>query len=299
MKEREFRGNVCLVTAAFIWGFAFVAMRVGSQYVPALTFNAFRFLLGSVSLAPLAVILDVKKALPPEQRAREWKLSAKGGIICGVALFFGISLQQYGLTFTSAGKAGFITDMYIVLVPVAGLIMGHKIRPLTWGCILVCVVGLYLISVTGDFTISRGDAFVLMSAFVWTVHILLIDHFVRTGDPLKMSLVQFMVCSALSFLSAGVLERGASVDLMGALWPLLYSGILSAGVAFTLQIVGQRSAKPTVSALILSLESVFACIGGALILHESLGARGYFGCALMISGIILTQLISSRETQPQ
>lgn len=291
MKNKELEGNIYLLICAMIWGFAFVAQRVGSGYLPALTFNALRFTLGALSLLPLVIIAD-KKRTPKEGDRDKLKASLIGGAVCGVILFLGITFQQYGIAFTTVGKAGFITDMYIVFVPLLGLFMRRKVSPATWLSVIICVIGLYLISVTGNFSISKGDKFELLGAVVWAFHIMLIDHFSRKADPLKLSIIQFAVCAMLSSAASLMFEHADMRNVLPAIVPLLYAGVLSVGVAYTMQIFGQRHAKPSISAIIMSLESVFSCLGGAIILHENLGARGYVGCALMITGMLLSQLSS-------
>lgn len=300
MKSKELEGNIYLLVCAMIWGFAFVAQRVGSGYLPALTFNALRFTLGAISLLPLVLIMDHRKR-PEAGDHGKLKASLVGGLACGTMLFLGISFQQYGIAFTSAGKAGFITDMYIVFVPLIGLFMKRKVSPATWVSTIICVVGLYLISVNGNFAISKGDKYELIGAVVWAFHIMFIDHFSRRADPLKLSLFQFTVCALLSFVASLMFEHADLRNVVPALIPLLYAGVLSVGVAYTLQILGQSHSKPSHSAIIMSLESVFSCIGGAIILHENLGTRGYVGCVLMISGMLLSQMSAiamSRKSPP-
>lgn len=296
MKQKELTANVYLLVAAMIWGFAFVAQRVGSAYVPTFTFNGLRFSLGCLSLVPLVLFFSGKQKKAGEDVRNIWLKTLPGGLLAGVVLFLGITLQQYGLNFTSAGKAGFITDLYIVIVPLLGLFMRHKVRPAVWVSIAICVIGLYLISVTSNFTVGKGDLFEMIGAVIWAFHILTIDHFVKKADALKLSLIQFAVCSALSFASGALFEHTTLHNISLAAVPLLYGGICSVGVAYTLQILGQRYSKPSHSAIIMSLESVFSCIGGALILQENLGLRGYIGCLLMITGMLLSQIVTVRQT---
>ncbi|HOR85184.1 MAG TPA: DMT family transporter [Bacillota bacterium] len=289
MEKQVLRSNVLLMITAAIWGFAFVAQRVGAQYVGAFTFSGVRFALGSISLIPLLIYSKRKRAaIPTGEIPMESALIP--GIIAGFILFFGASLQQIGLIYTTAGKAAFITGLYIVLVPLFGIFLKHSIQLNTWFGVVLAVVGLYFLSVNEDFSIAKGDLFELAGAFFWASHILVIDQFVKKVDPYKFSFIQFATCSVLS-LAAAIFFEDISMDgLSKAIIPILYGGIFSAGVAYTLQAVGQRHAKPSHAAIILSMESVFAALGGALLLNENLGLRGYLGCALMFAGMILTQV---------
>ena len=212
------------------------------------------------------------------------------GIIGGCILFFGASLQQIGLLYTTAGKAGFITGLYIVLVPIFGIFLKHKIKFNTWIGVALAVTGLYFLSVNENFFISKGDIFQMAGAFFWAAHILVIDYFIRKVDALKLSFIQFVTCSVLSLTVGVIFEKITLQGLYQAIIPILYGGICSVGVAYTLQVIGQKHAKPAHAAIILSMESVFASIGGLIILNEKLGTRGYLGCALMLSGMLISQL---------
>ncbi|MGE5629690.1 MAG: DMT family transporter [Caulobacteraceae bacterium] len=292
MDNKEFRANIFLLMTAAIWGFAFVAQRVGVKYVGAFTFNGVRFALGSASLIPLLLFFRNRPA--ENDKAEEHKETSplKAGAIVGCILFAAASLQQIGLVDTTAGKAAFITGLYIVLVPLFGIFLKHKVHGSTWGGVALAVIGLYLISVTESFTIAKGDLFEIAGSFFWAFHILVIDHYTKKVDALKLSFVQFATCSALSLIVALFTEKITMYGLAQALIPILYGGIFSVGVAYTLQVVGQKHAKPAPAAIILSMESVFAAIGGLLLLHEILGTRVYIGCALMFAGMILSQVQS-------
>jgi drug/metabolite transporter (DMT)-like permease len=215
-----------------------------------------------------------------------------GGIIAGCILFMASAFQQTGLATTAAGKAAFITGLYIVLVPLLGIFLKHRISLFTWAGVAAATIGLFLLSVTEQFTIASSDLLLLFGAFLWAVHILVIDHFTKKLDGLQLSLIQFSTCGALSLAAACGFEKISLTGVYHALVPLLYGGICSVGVAYTLQVLGQRYAKPAHAALILSLESVFAGLGGFLILHEDLGLRGYLGCVLMLTGMLFSQLPS-------
>jgi drug/metabolite transporter (DMT)-like permease len=277
-----------MLTAA-IWGFAFVAQRVGMQYVGAFTFNGVRFALGSISLIPLIIYFRRKKAA--EQTEETASTSALiPGLIAGSILFIGASLQQIGLVYTTAGKAAFITGLYIVIVPMLGIFLKQRIGMNTWLGVVLAVVGLYFLSVNEDFSIAKGDFLEIIGAFFWACHILVIDYFTKKVDALELSFVQFAACSILSMVTALIFEDIVISGLSQALVPILYGGLFSVGIAYTLQVVAQKHAKPSHAAIILSMETVFAAIGGALLLSENLGGRGYFGCALMFAGMLLTQV---------
>lgn len=289
MNNREMKSNMLLILTAAIWGFAFVAQRVGMQYVGAFTFNGVRFALGSISLIPLIIYFKNKKTA--EQTEETGNASALvPGIIAGSVLFLGASLQQAGLAYTTAGKAAFITGLYIVLVPLLGVFLKQRIGLNTWMGVVLAASGLYFLSVNEGFTIAFGDLLEIIGAFFWAVHILVIDHFTKKVDALKLSFVQFVMCSVLSIITAFIFEDVSMSGISEAAIPILYGGLLSVGVAYTLQVVAQKHAKPSHAAIILSMETVFAAIGGALLLKENLGARGYFGCALMLAGMLLTQV---------
>jgi drug/metabolite transporter (DMT)-like permease len=285
------KSNVLLMLTALIWGFAFVAQRVGMQYVGAFTFNGVRFALGSISLIPLLIYFNKKKTAEQAEEATSASALVPG-IIAGSILFLAASLQQIGLAYTSAGKAAFITGLYIVLVPLFGIFLKHRIKLSTWAGVALAVVGLYFLSVNEDFSIAKGDFLEIIGAFFWACHILAIDYFTKKVDALKLSFVQFVSCAVLSMAVAFIFEDISISGLKQALIPILYGGLFSVGIAYTLQVVGQKHAKPSHAAIILSMEAVFAALGGALLLSENLGGRGYVGCALMFAGMILTQVQS-------
>ncbi|MDR3552852.1 MAG: DMT family transporter [Clostridia bacterium] len=284
MGKKELRSCLMLLLAAAIWGFAFVAQRVGIEYVPSFAFNGIRFALGTLAMLPLMALYG-RKAPKPAKTAN----ALPRGLIMGLVLFVASSLQQIGLIYTSAGKAAFITGMYIVIVPLLGILLGHRIHPLSWVGVVISAAGLYLISVTGGFAVSRGDLYEVSGAFCWAVHILLIDRFTRQADALKLSVIQYATCSVLSLAVSAVFEKVQLSGVLNAAVPILYGGIFSVAIAYTLQMLGQRNASPSHSAIILSMEAVFATLGGFLILNENLGLRAYCGCALMIAAILLSQ----------
>lgn len=289
MKNQEIRSNMLLLLTALIWGTAFVAQRVGAQYIGAFTFNGVRFALGGLSLIPLMLYLNNTENRT-NKSANISPSAVLPGIITGGILFLGASLQQIGLAYTEAGKAAFITGLYIAIVPILGIFLKHKIHANTWFGVILAVVGLYFLSVTESFTIEKGDLLEVIGAFFWALHILVIDYFTKKVDALKLSFIQTLTCSALSMVVALIFEKITFLGLVQAIIPILYGGICSVGIAYTLQVVSQKHAKPSHAAIILSMEAVFASIGGTIILGENLGLRGYLGCALMLTGMVLSQL---------
>lgn len=284
------KSNLLLLLAAAIWGFAFVAQRVGMGYIGPFTFNGVRFLLGSLSLIPLIMYFN-KDSLPSHMG---FKSAVLPGLLAGTVLFCGASLQQIGLIYTTAGKAAFITCLYIVLVPIFGLFLGHLVGRGTWlGCILA-LVGLYFLSIKGSASIQPGDLLQLIGALFWTLHILVIGHFSRRVDVLKLACFQFLTCSVLSLITAVITETIIISSILAAAVPILYGGLCSVGIAYTLQVVGQKHAQPAHAAIILSMETVFAVIGGFLILGERIGGQELIGCALMLAGMVVSQLGSLR-----
>lgn len=288
MDKRELKSSMLLLITAAIWGFAFVAQRMGTMHVGAFTFTGFRFALGSLSIVPL-LIYSKKKSKKSADNNTEHSSDLLAGVMAGSVLFCAASLQQIGLIYTEAGKAGFITGLYIVIVPIFGIFLKQHIHISTWLGIALAIIGLYFLSVTEGFYIAKGDLYVIVGAIFWAIHILVIDHFTKKVDSLKLSFLQFVTCSALSLTVALIFEEISIQSLSMIIIPLLYGGTLSAGVAYTLQAIGQKHAKPSHAAIALSMESVFASIGGYLILKENLGARAYVGCALMLAGMLLSQ----------
>ena len=300
--NRILRADILLFITSAIWGLAFVAQRVGMEHVGPLTFNGVRFALGALALVPL--IRRMERARPAGQGLSTNQLVMIGCML-GVFLFAGSTLQQMGLAGplllsmglepTTAGKAGFITGLYVVLVPIFGLFIRQRTDWGTWAGAILAVVGMYLLSVSDELTIAFGDILVLVSAVFWTVHVLLIGR-VSPGmdacDAVKLSSVQFAVCSVLSLVGAVGTETVTMDGLSGATVPILYGGLMSVGVAYTLQVVAQRDAQPAHAAIILSLEAVFAALGGWLLLGEFLTVRALVGCGLMLGGMLLSQLRS-------
>ena len=294
MNNKELKSSVLLLLASIIWGFAFIAQRVGIKYVGSFTFNGIRFALGAVSLIPLLLFTNnrAKKVNSKNSRDKGIKLyeEIRAGVIIGSMLFGGITLQQLGLVETTAGKAAFITGFYLILVPLFGVFFRQKLNRSTWAAGVVSFAGLYLISITRDFSIARGDLLVFFGAFFWAGHILLIDRFTRKFDALKLSIMQYTFCSLLSLILAAAFEDINLNGIVQASVPILYGGIASVGIAYTLQIYGQKHARPSHAAIILSLESVFAALGEFIILGETMSLRAYTGCILMFAGVLMSQL---------
>lgn len=301
MRGQKAKSSLMLLAAALIWGSAFVAQSVGMDYVGPFTFNCARSLIGGAFLIPCAFLLD--RVVPERKRVRE-ELSGLpskerkekrsrlliGGVACGVIMAVASNLQQIGIQYTTVGKAGFLTAMYIVLVPILGLFLGRKCSSAVWVGVLSAVVGLYLLCMEGGLRLQKGDALVCLCALAFAVHIMAVDHFAPLADGVRMSCIQFLISGFLSGIFMLILEQPQWARLLSALGSVLYAGILSSGVAFTLQIIGQRGLNPTVASLIMSLESVVSVIAGAVMLHQMMGARELLGCVFMFLAIALAQL---------
>ncbi len=291
----NWQANLLLLITAMIWGFAFVAQRQGMEHISPFTFNGIRFAIGSLSLLPVILFQRRRRKATPSPKM----LPMLSGALClGIALFLGSSFQQFGIVSTTAGKAGFITGLYVILVPIICLFWKQKTILPTWVGALLAVMGMYLLSVTAEFSISRGDLLVLVSAFFWAIHVLLISWLSRKFDALLLSLYQFIFCAIFSLLAAVETEVITVAGIQAATQPILYTGIFSVGIAYTLQIIAQQKAHPAHASIILSLESVFAVIGGYLFLGELIPTRGLIGCSLMLAGMLLSQLFSSKQAQP-
>ena len=282
------KNGLMLFLTAFIWGTAFVAQSVGMDYLEPFTFNGVRCLIGGVALLPCIWIL---KRLNGEDKGKESRKELLiGGTACGVLLFAASSLQQMGLQYTTAGKAGFITAFYIVIVPVLGVFLHKKIGWKIWLAVVLALAGLYFLCITESFSIGKGDILVFLCALVFAVHILVVDHYSPKVNGVKMSCIQFFVCGLLSIPFMFTLETPRLASMAVAWMPLLYAGVLSCGVAYTLQILGQKNVNPAVASLILSLESCFSVLAGWIVLGEKLSLRESVGCVLMFAAIILAQL---------
>ena len=287
------KNSLILLLTATIWGVAFVAQSVGMDYVGGFTFNAVRSIIGSIVLLPVILFLDRQKT--PAVRTEEEKKSGQktllmGGIACGICLCLASNFQQFGIKYTTVGKAGFITACYIVIVPILGLFLKKKCSPYIWGAVVMALIGLYLLCITDGFSIGKGDILVMICAVLFSLHILVIDYFSPKVDGVKMSCIQFLVCGILSGIPALIFENPQISSILAAWQPILYAGVMSCGVAYTLQIVGQKNMNPTVASLILSLESCISVLAGWIILGQSMSRKEILGCVIMFAAIILAQL---------
>lgn len=308
MKEynmnHKLKYNFLLMLAALIWGSAFVAQSVGMDYLGPFTFNSVRSFMGSLVLLPVIWFMDRQKNSgeeaqdgrnAAEAKQQEKKALITGGLCCGVILTVSTSLQQIGLVYTTAGKAGFITALYILIVPLLGLFLGKKVGGKTWIGVVLAVVGMYLLCIKEGFSISYGDFMVLLCAFVFSLHILTVDYFSPRVDGVRLSCIQFFVCGCLCSVPMVLFEHPEIHQILQAWLPLAYAGVLSSGVAYTLQIITQKHLNPTVASLLMSLESVFAALTGWLILNERLSPKELLGCVLVFAAIILAQLPESKK----
>lgn len=296
MNRKALRGNLLLLLTAMIWGSAFVAQRVGMESVQPFTFNGVRSLLAALVLLPVIRVLDKKGAGRKPGTPEEKRRLAVGGVLCGLCLFGGSTLQQFGLVYTTAGKAGFITALYVVLVPIAALCFGKRARLTTWVGVALAAAGLYLLCMTDALSINRGDVLVMLCAFCFCAHILVIDHFSPGVDGVRLSCLQFFVSGLIATVCALATETIRLDALLECAAPILYAGVLSGGVGYTLQIVAQKDTDPTIASMIMCLESVFSVVFGTILLGEQMSAREGIGCALMFVAIILAQLPERRRS---
>jgi len=298
MKNKAIVGNILLIITALIWGCAFVAQSVGMDYVGPFTFNGTRCIIGGIVLIIANIIFDAVKKKNGSYRkpsAEEKKELVKGGIICGIIIFVASTVQQFGIAQTTVGKAGFISVLYILIVPFFGLLLKQKLPKMIWICCILALAGLYLLCMNESFTLSKGDFTVLISAVAFAVHILAIDYFAPKVDCVKLSCIQFLVGGSICILCMFIFEKPNISSILNAWLPILYAGALSGGVGYTLQTVAQKWTKPSVASLLMSLESVFAVLAGAVILHQIPTLRETAGCILMFISIIIIQLPEKRK----
>lgn len=295
----KIRQNVLPLLAAMIWGTAFVAQSVSAGHIEAFTFNAAR---SAIAFVTLLIVCGAFSAFRKRGGGESAPGGSKadlilGGLCCGLLLALASNLQQTGLSDTSAGKAGFITALYVVLVPVFGIFLRRRASLQVWISVVIAVAGLYLLCITGSFAIAPSDLYVLLCAVVFSLHILCVDHFARKVDGVKLSCAQFLVAAVVSGAGALLFEEPDPEGLAACVWPLLYVGIFSSGVAYTLQILAQKDSDPTVVSILLSLESVFSVIAGAIILGDRLSGREYLGCVLMFAAVLLAQAPVKRKVK--
>ena len=288
LERKKWKGSLLLLLTALIWGAAFVAQSAGVEQNGPFTFNAIRLLLGALVLIPCIALFDKMRHVRLGWRSADKNLWLGGGL-CGLALFAGSTLQQFGIQYTTAGKAGFITALYVVFVPLCRLFTGKKSGWRLWVSVALAAVGMYLLCMDGGFSLSKGDFLELLGAFGFTAHILIIDHFSQKVDGVRMSCLQFFVAGTLSLVCMFLFETPALPAIFSAAAPILYAGILSCGVAYTLQVVAQKDTDPTVASLIMCLESVFAVLFGWILLGEALSLKELLGCIVMFVAIVMAQ----------
>lgn len=302
--NKKLQSDIMLLITAIIWGSAFVAQKAGAVLEP-FTYNGIRMLIGGLVLIPVIFAFqklgrggDIVEKTEAE-KAAEKKILIKGGLACGIVLCIASNLQQFGLYFeTDAGKAGFITSLYIVIVPILGLLLKKKVRPIIWFCVALGAVGFYLLTMAGKgtgFSLQTGDFFVLLCAVAFSGHIMVVDHFSPKCDGIKLSCIQFLTVGVISIFLMFIFENPVLEDIIDCWLPIMYCGVFSSGVAYTLQVVGQKHAEPTVATLIMSLESVFAVLFGVLIAGESLSLVEGIGCIVIFIAVIIPQLPSKEE----
>ena len=293
--SKKMRGNLMLLLTALIWGTAFVAQSAGMDHVQPFTYNGVRTLIGGLVLIPVILLFDRLKPTDSRPSAAEQKEINKnsliGGICCGTVLCVASCFQQFGVSMTTAGKAGFITALYIVIVPLMGVFIKKKIPKIIWLCVAIAVAGFYLLCVKEGFSVGTGDLLVLCCAFFFSIHIMVIDHFTAGKvDGVRMSCVQFLVAGIMAIVLMFLFEEPTLASIWDARVSILYAGVMSCGVAYTLQILGQKDTDPTTATLLMSLESVFAALSGWVLLHESLSLKEIFGCAMVFAAVILAQI---------
>lgn len=300
-RKRRFTGMILLLTASMVWGVAFVAQSAGMDYMGPYTFTAVRSAIAALGLGACVLVFD-RLGLSPKNTDK--RLLWRAGIVLGIILTVASNLQQIALVTTSAGKAGFITSLYIVFVPILGLFIRRKPHPMLWGCVALAAVGLYFLSIRGNFTMSAGDLFVLACAFVFTFQILLVDHYAPKVDVMRLNCIQFSVMAVLSAVPMALFEKPTLTAISSAWVTLVYAGLFSGCVAYSLQMFGQRRLEPTTASLLLSLESVFSVLAGWFILGQTLTARELFGCGLVFAAVVASQLpwkkvFSRKQTAPE
>lgn len=288
--SKQLRAGLLLTLTALIWGAAFVAQSVGMDYVGPFTYLCSRSVIGGIVLLPIIKVFGKDNTQPVPEGKSSRKILLTGGILCGLALFVASSFQQIGIQYTTVGKAGFITSLYMIIVPVIGIALGRKASRKIWFSVAVAVIGMYFLCMNGESGINNGDLLVLCCAAGFSVHILVIDHFSPMVNGIKMSCIQFWVCAAASAVCMFIFEKPSIENIIAAWAPILYAGALSSGAGYTLQIIAQKDIDPTVASLICSLESVFSVLFGWILLGQALSAKELMGCALVFAGVILTQI---------
>ncbi len=289
---KQLRGALLLMLAALIWGTGFVAQSIGMDHIGPFTFNSVRNFIASLALTPVILFLRHRQdpAKAPGAAKHYRKVLWIGGILCGVALSVASSLQQIGIQYTSVGKAGFLTALYIVIVPIFGLFLKKRVPISVWISVVIAAVGTYMLSIKEDFTIGTGDLYVILCAFVFSVHILLVDRFSPQVSGVELSSIQFLTVGVLSGIAALFAEKPDIHSILISMGPVLYTALLSSGVAYTLQIIGQKDTPPAIASLVMSLESVFAALSGWIVLKQNLAGRELWGCVLVFTAVLLAQI---------
>lgn len=290
-RSDQLKGSAILLFASIIWGSAFVFQQMGMEHLGPFSFNGLRYFIGAAALLPVILIKDAlykKKNGTAPQRDKKQQFIA--GLVCGAALFIPSALQQIGLQWTAPGKSGFITAMYIVTVPLLGLFLGKKAKLNAWIAVAIAVVGMYFLCVTEKFTIESGDTITLVSVVFWAVQILAIDHYAPKVDCIRLACMEFFVCGILSLVPMLIFEKPSFSGIIGAAVPLLYVGLMSCGIAYTLQPIGQKLTPPAIASIFMSLESVFSVLAGFVILGDTLSQRESIGCVLMFAAVLAAQL---------
>ena len=303
--SKKMQSNILLLFTALIWGSSFVAQKSGMDYIEPFTFNGIRMVIGGLVLIPFILLMNRKKArdgaaepMSDEEKAKARKKIIAGGICCGLAIFVASSLQQFGVSYTTAGKAGFITTLYVVIVPIISVLLRKRVRPIMWLCVVLGAVGLYLLCMTDDsFKLAFGDMLVLLCAVAFAVHIMVVDHFAAKLDGTKLSCIQFLTSGILGLVGMAIFESPDINAILDCWLPILYAGVLSCGLGYTFQVIAQKYAEPTVASLLMSLESVFAVISGAILLHETMSMRELTGCAVIFAAVIISQLPEKKKKE--
>ncbi len=285
---KNLKGSIMLLITAFIWGTAFVAQSMGMDHIQPFTFNCIRNYVGAAALLPVIFIMG---KLRPSKEKEDNKTLIIGGISCGIILAIASTLQQIGIVYTTAGKAGFITALYIIFVPVFSLFIKKKPKPTIWISVALAIVGMYLLCVKDSLTLNKGDLYIFLCAIAFTFHIMVIDHFSPKVDGVKMSCIQFITCGTICLMLSLIFDEPSIEGIKLAAIPILYTGIMSSGVAYTLQIVAQKFTNPTLATLIMSLESVFAALAGWIILDQGMSLTEISGSILVFIGVLIAQFV--------
>ncbi len=286
MNKKEFTGNILLTVTAIIWGIAFVAQSVGMKYVGPFTYQCIRSFIGFMVMIPVVLIFGNREKETREDR----KTLMRAGIVCGLIFTLASNFQQYGIQYTTVGKAGFLTALYMIIVPLLSIFIGKKPAFNLWISIIIAVIGMYLLCINGEFRLAAGDIYIILCAVAFSFHVLAIDHYVAMVDPLKLSLIQYLICGIVTLIPLLLFEKVEVKSILSCWAPLLYGGVLSTGVGYTLQMVGQKYTNPTVASILMCLESVFSLIAGIILLGQVPSLREIIGCMLMFIAIIITQI---------